>query len=275
MLDIMSGHLSSFNLSSKVSRLCLATASDLLLVTNDDSIVVLVDLQGSAIATFEEAAKGGRFVKFVESNNGDKVYVYDSEDVLYLWNPHTKQIVARTIIQGVRTVVYSPEDDTLFVLSHGGSQLQVLNGYSLELASLFVSMEQELIEYTYDHDVLDLANLETSTIFTMQLLETDEGPRALALFSENGTVLVLAQATNYKVRAVFRLLPLIGGIDEDATKFSAAYNLSKRLGMFLLVSSEGPLIYTLDKQLIGLSQIGNLTGPKLDLGETNATEMEE
>ena len=48
----------------------------------------------------------------------------------------------------------------------------MLHGYTLELATLFVSMEQELIEYTYDHDVLDLANLETTSIFAMELLET-------------------------------------------------------------------------------------------------------
>lgn len=49
-------------------------------------------------------------------------------------------------------------------------------------------MEQELIEYTYDHDVLDLANLETSSIFAMELLESQAGEtgednqKLLALF---------------------------------------------------------------------------------------------
>lgn len=56
------------------------------------------------------------------------------------------------------------------MLSHEGGQLQILHGYTLELATLFVSLEQELIEYTYDNDVLDLANLETETLFCMQFL---------------------------------------------------------------------------------------------------------
>lgn len=47
--------------------------------------------------------------------------------------------------------------------------------------------------------------------------------------------------------------------------------------MFLLLSNEGPLIYSLDQQLIGLGQSGNQNGgsAKLDLGETNMSEMEQ
>lgn len=66
----------------------------------------------------------------------------------------------------------------------------MLKGYTLELITFFVSLEQELIEYTYDHDVLDLANLETNTIFEMQILAS----KSIALFATDGTVLILSQA---------------------------------------------------------------------------------
>ena len=66
----------------------------------------------------------------------------------------------------------------------------MLKGYTLELITFFVSLEQELIEYTYDHDVLDLANLETNTIFEMQILAS----KSIALFAAEGTVLILSQA---------------------------------------------------------------------------------
>jgi len=66
----------------------------------------------------------------------------------------------------------------------------VLKGYTLELITFFVSLEQELIEYTYDNDVLDLANLETSTIYEMQILAS----KSIALFAADGTVLILSQA---------------------------------------------------------------------------------
>lgn len=66
----------------------------------------------------------------------------------------------------------------------------MLKGYTLELITFFVSLEQELIEYTYDHDVLDLANLETSTIYEMQILAS----KSIALFAADGTVLILSQA---------------------------------------------------------------------------------
>ena len=66
----------------------------------------------------------------------------------------------------------------------------MLKGYTLELITFFVSLEQELIEYTYDNDVLDLANLETSTIYEMQILAS----KSIALFAADGTVLILSQA---------------------------------------------------------------------------------
>lgn len=65
----------------------------------------------------------------------------------------------------------------------------MLKGYTLELITFFVSLEQELIEYTYDNDVLDLANLETSTIYEMQILAS----KSIALFAADGTVLILSQ----------------------------------------------------------------------------------
>lgn len=81
-----------------MSKLCHATSSDLLIVTNDGSSVILVNHDGSEVSHFDEVTNGRRSIKFVESNGGDKVYIYDSEDVLFLWNPHTRQIVAKTII---------------------------------------------------------------------------------------------------------------------------------------------------------------------------------
>ena len=64
-----------------------------------------------------------RQIKLVKSNGGDKVFIYDSEEVLYLWNPYTNEIVARTLIKKVKALIYSKEEDILFVLSHEGGQL--------------------------------------------------------------------------------------------------------------------------------------------------------
>ena len=108
-----------------------------------------------------------RQIRLVHTDGSDKVYIYDSEEVLYLWNPQINKVTNRCVISKVRAMVCNSEasQNTLYVLSHDGGQLQVLDGVTLELVTLFVSLEQELIEYTYDNDVLDLANLETSTIF--------------------------------------------------------------------------------------------------------------
>ena len=51
------------------------------------------------------------------------MFIYDSEEVLYLWNPYTNEIVARTLIKKVKALIYSKEEDILFVLSHEGGQL--------------------------------------------------------------------------------------------------------------------------------------------------------
>lgn len=71
----------------------------------------------------------------------------------------------------------------------------------------------------------------------------------MALFTKNGTVLVLAPANQaYKIKTVFKLLPLVGGLDEeDQLKFSKVFKMSQRLRMFLTVSSEGPLVYQISE----------------------------
>ena len=101
-----------------------------------------------------------------------------------------------------------------------------------------------MIEYTYDNDLLDLANLQTESIIGMELLEIgQESLSALALFCADGTVLVLAKDTNFKVKTVFKLLPLHGDFDNDSTTFTKVSKLSHRLSIFLMISVEGSLIY--------------------------------
>jgi hypothetical protein len=129
----------------------------------------------------------------------------------------------------------------LFVMSHYGAQLQVLHAYTLELITFFISLEQELIEYTYDHDVLDLANLETTTIFDVKVL----ADKSIALFTTNGTVLIMQQSNSnsYKIKHVVKLLGSNGEVDEDSLAFSNVQIISQRLGMFLITCSEGSLVY--------------------------------
>lgn len=62
-------------------------------------------------------------IVLVSSNGSDKVFIYDSAEVLTLWNPYTDDVVARTIIQRVKCVEYVAEDNLVFVLSHNGGQL--------------------------------------------------------------------------------------------------------------------------------------------------------
>ena len=114
---------------------------------------------------------GANQIQLVHSNGSDRIFVYDTAEVLSVWNPYTNDILGRTIIQKVRCLEYAPDAGSiLYALSHNGSQLQILNAETLELATLFVSLEQELIEYTYDHDVLDLANLEMDSLISMHAL---------------------------------------------------------------------------------------------------------
>ena len=102
--------------------------------------------------------------------------------------------------------------------------------------------------------MLDLANLETDTIFDIQLLEetrTEENTQVtmLLLFATNGTVLVLSQASSaYKIKTVYNLLPLIGGVDDDMVQYTKVFKLSERLRMFLVLCTEGMLIYQLDEE---------------------------
>ena len=94
-----------------------------------------------------------------------------------------------------------------------------------------------MIEYTYDHDVLDLANLELDSIFALEVLPE----KALALFASNGTVLILQEggSGSYKVLTAMKLLGVDGIIDEDSLIFTAIYKMSHRNGMFLCETSDG------------------------------------
>ena len=103
-----------------------ATGQDLLLSLSSGKIwlVSIEEATISAVIAKFEPGNGSdnqpRKIRLVKSNGGSKVFIYDSEEVLYLWSPHTNEIVARTMIQKVKTWIYSEEDDILFVLSHDG-----------------------------------------------------------------------------------------------------------------------------------------------------------
>ena len=90
----------------------------------------------------------------------------------------------------------------------------MLHSYSLELVTMFVSIEQELIEYTYDHDALDLANLETETLLAIHALPN----KSLALFAADGSVLILAQIgdSGFKVKSALKLSQQQVGIEDDS-----------------------------------------------------------
>ena len=87
---------------------------------------------------------------------------------MLIWSTREGKTIARTNIKGVKALEYAFESDLLYALTD--AQLHMLQGNNLEVASLFVSLEQELIEYTYANDVLDLANLETENLFDLMSL---------------------------------------------------------------------------------------------------------
>ena len=109
----------------------------------------------------------------------------------------------------------------------------------------------------------------------------------LLLFATNGTVLVLSQASSaYKIKTVYNLLPLIGGVDDDMVQYTKVFKLSERLRMFLVLCTEGMLIYQLDEEESDGQSSGvinkmysaqdsydakknNGMAPPLDLGDTN------
>ena len=113
-------------------------------------------------------------------------------------------------------------------------------------------MEQELIEYTYDNDVLDLANVEMSTIFAVQSLPNHQ----VALFSENGTVLVLheGETGSYEIRTTMKLLGGDRVQDDDSIQFLSVHKLNHRLSMFLCDTSDGLLVYQINASDASINQ---------------------
>lgn len=91
-----------------VTQICHVTSSDILIVSEDAAspgqVVQMISIENETLSLKANFAVGGRdnsihrSIKFVKSNGGDKVYIYDSEEVLYLWNPHTNQVVAKNIV---------------------------------------------------------------------------------------------------------------------------------------------------------------------------------
>ena len=95
--------IKEFSIESEIEEICHVTAADILINTaNSVWLVSLESEHNSVIAKFEPSNdNSSRQIHFVLSNGGDKVYIYDSEEVLYLWNPHTRQTLARSLIQKV------------------------------------------------------------------------------------------------------------------------------------------------------------------------------
>ena len=116
--DIASSSNSSFSVSDAIQEIAHLTATDILLVTVTGS-VQLISLENQAHNIIARTDTQ-RQIELVKSNGGDKVFIYDSEQILSLWNPHTNQIVSTSLVRNVKGIEYSPEDDILFVLSHNG-----------------------------------------------------------------------------------------------------------------------------------------------------------
>ena len=74
------------------------SSSDVLLsVKGDQANLWLVSLEEGD--NYKQIAKTGQNgIKHVHSNGGDKVYIYDEQELLTLWNPYTNTVVATSII---------------------------------------------------------------------------------------------------------------------------------------------------------------------------------
>ena len=69
----------------------------LLSVAGEEAKLWLISLEDGD--NFKQiAAYGKNEVKHVYSNGGDKIYIYDSQELLTLWNPYTNEIVATSMI---------------------------------------------------------------------------------------------------------------------------------------------------------------------------------
>ena len=121
--------------------------------------------------------------------------------------------------------------------------------------------------------MLDLANVEMSTIFAVQSLPN----RQVALFSENGTVLVLheGETGSYEIRTTMKLL---GGDhrvqDDDSIQlFLSVHKLNHRLGMFLCDTSDGLYVYQISASDASINQqsVSDFAScmPALDIGDAD------
>ena len=115
----MNPQYSTFSLDGlTLEQICHVTSSDILVIAKEQdgtSQVVLINTDNENQQPIKSKFKIGlingqpRDIFLVSSNGGDKVYIYDSEEVLYLWNPHTNQTVARSMVQKVKCIRYASE----------------------------------------------------------------------------------------------------------------------------------------------------------------------
>ncbi len=94
---------------AEISKIFHISSSDVLLsVAGEEARLWLISLEDGD--NFKQiATQGKNEVRHVHSNGGDKVYIYDSQELLTLLNPYTNEIVATSMIVQVKCLSYAAD----------------------------------------------------------------------------------------------------------------------------------------------------------------------